>query len=130
MELVRTDKLLPHEEFNIKAARLLMRRMKREGIWRKPICVERKNFVIMDGHRRFVVARYLKLKYVPCQFYDYDEVELTSRRKEYVITSESVIEKALTGNLYPYKTTKHTFLGGYPVFEISLEELKEGGEKK
>ena len=130
MELVRTDKLFPHEEFNIKAARLLMRRMKRDGVWRKPICIERENLVVMDGHHRLAAAKYMKLKYVPCQFYDYDDVELTTRREEYEITPESIIERALSGNLYPYKTTKHTFLGGYPVFKISLEDLKEGGENK
>lgn len=129
MQLIKIDRILPTEEFSIKEARILMKRMIKEGVWRKPICLEKNHLIIMDGHHRFAAAKYLGLKFVPCELYSYEDVKVGRWREDYEVTPRCIIERGLAGDLYPYKTTDHTFPGGHPVANISLKELyKKDGE--
>ena len=96
------------------------------GVLKKPICVERNNFLILDGHHRFEVFKKIGLKYIPCIFFDYGDPDLkiwSLRKKEYV-TKKYVIRKALDGNIYPYKTVKHLFPFKIKNINLGIEKIR------
>jgi len=111
MKLIRIDLLKHIEGYNEKRASNMKKKMVQSGVWEKPICIEKNYFLILDGQHRFEVAKKLGFKYIPCELFDYnDEGVITwSLRKECIVSKELVIEKALGGNIYPYKTAKHRF---------------------
>ncbi len=108
--LVAPYLLRPHEAvIPEKVMSLLFEVMKRSK-WLRPIIVDRETFTIMDGHHRHRVATLLGLKSIPCYLVDYKkDVQVFSRRRNYVISADSIIEYSKAKKLYPYKTTKHVF---------------------
>lgn len=87
-----------------------------EHIWRVPLTVEKNSYALMDGHHRLQVALLLGLDYVPCILLDYNEVKVISRRPDIVVTPKSIIQRAVNGDLYPEKTTRHIFEEEYSCF--------------
>ena len=98
-----TEKTVESHVFKIKDI------IERLEIWTNPIRIERNTSAVMDGHHRLEAARLLGLSHVPCAEYDYLEVQVISTRPEYDVHGKAIIERALRGNPYPCKTTKHTF---------------------
>jgi len=123
MKFIEIDKLIITEGFGPKKVKSLKNKILKDGIWIRPICVDKKYFLIMDGHHRFEVAKQLGFKHIPCKLYNYDEVEVRSMRKNYRITKKLIIKRALSGNVYPYKTVKHKFPGGYPKSNVPIDLL-------
>jgi len=125
LELIRVSELLPIENFGPKKATNLRDKIFNEGKWIRPICVHKfmNNVIVMDGHHRLAAAKKLQCKYIPCIFYSYDEVEVSSMRKNYEITVKDILDRALSGNIYPYKTVKHEFPGGYQSCNIRMVDL-------
>ncbi|MCK4752345.1 MAG: ParB N-terminal domain-containing protein [Planctomycetes bacterium] len=103
----------------------MKRKMLENGIWEKPICIEENHFLILDGQHRYEVASELGLKYIPCEFFDYNDESLLvwSLRKECAVSKHQVIERALRGDIYPYKTAKHKFPQKVEKVKIPLEGL-------
>ena len=86
-------------------------KMLKKEIWEQPICIEKKYWLILDGHHRYNVAKQLGIKYIPCELFDYNDTNLLvwSLRKDLEVTKEFVIDRAISNNIYPYKTAKHKF---------------------
>lgn len=126
MKLVNINLLKHIEGFSEKRVANMKRKMLESGVWERPICIEKNHFLILDGQHRFEVASRLNLKYIPCEFFDYNDesVIVWSLRKECVVTKELVIERALSGNIYPYKTAKHKFLQKVEKIGIPLKKLQ------
>lgn len=126
MKLVNINLLKHIESFSEKRVTNMKQKMLKTGIWEKPICVEKKHFLILDGQHRFEIAKKLGLKYIPCEFFDYDDknVVIWSLRKDYLVSKDLVINRALSGNIYPYKTAKHKFPQKINKCMIRLEELE------
>lgn len=126
MKLVNINLLKHIESFSEKRAANMKRKILESRVWERPICIEKKYFLILDGQHRFEVAKKLGLKYVPCEFFDYNDetVIVWSLRKECVVTKALVIERALSGNIYPYKTAKHKFPQKIKKNMIPLKELQ------
>ena len=93
--------------------------VRRDGFLRKPVLVDEEHLVILDGHHRVEALRLLGCKRIPVYLVDYndDAIALTLWPGAVVseVEKEDVIEKALKGELFPPKTTKH----------IVKDELKE-----
>jgi len=123
MRFIEIDKLIVTEGFGSKKVKSLKNKILKDGIWIRPICVDKKYFLIMDGHHRLEVAKQLGFKYIPCKLYNYDDVEVRSMRKNHIVTKELIIKRALSGNVYPYKTVKHIFPGGYPKSNVPISLL-------
>jgi len=125
MKFIKIDRLICIEKFGPKKVKKLKNKILKDGVWIRPICIDKKRFLIMDGHHRFEVAKQLGFKYIPCKLYSYSEVEVRSMRKNHTITKELIIKKVLSGDVYPYKTVKHKFPGGYPCSDVPIEVLLE-----
>jgi len=123
IEFIEVGKLKHIEGFSKKRAQWLNKKIVAEKIWSKPLCIERKHCLVLDGQHRMEVAKELQLKRVPCLLYDYEEVEFWSLRENWEVSMESVTSKALSGDIYPYKTVKHRFPDKIVLCNIPLGKL-------
>lgn len=124
IELVPVTKLKHIEGFSAKRVEWLLNKIVRENTWVKPLALERKHKLVLDGQHRMEVARRLNLRAVPAVLYDYSDVEVWSLRKSYEFDWKLVVEKALAGDIYPYKTVKHRFPTPLPKCSFALSELQ------
>jgi L-serine kinase (ADP) len=125
IELVLLSKLRHIEGFSKKRVAWLCAKISREGVWNKPLALDDRHFLVLDGQHRMEAARLLGLKRVPAVRYEYAAVDLWSLRKGYAFDWREVTRRALDGEPYPYKTVKHKFPAGIPACEIALETLMQ-----
>jgi choline kinase len=123
VDLVAVNELRHIEAFDPAKVDLLVEKIAREKFWTRPIYIDRDNNLVLDGQHRLEVAKRLNLRLMPVQKYDYSEVEIWSLRREEVVTHELVIQRALAGDIYPYKTVKHNFLDPVTRIKFDLKEL-------
>jgi len=123
MKLIPTSRLRHIEGFSRKRADNIKRKILEEGIWTRPLRVERNHWLVLDGQHRMEIALDLGLRRVPCQLYDYADVEVWSLRDKHEVSRERVIAKALAGDIYPYKPAKHRFPDEVGELAIPLAEL-------
>ena len=107
--LVKTDKLLHIEGYGIKKVEKLKNKIIIKGIWTVPLKVDKKHFLVMDGQHRMEVAKSIGLTLVPCILYSYKEVKVWSLRENHRVSKDSIVKRALSGNIYPFKTAMHLF---------------------
>lgn len=139
---LRTRDLMPHEDVSQHHLKRLARRMEEEGIQRRPIVVFRvgNKFLIIDGHHRAAALEnlgYASVLATEIGFYLTNFVSVESWRTNGFYDKTTIIQRALGGEVYPPRTTKHVvrFNGGpwerfhhhkdlAPEVNISLKELK------
>lgn len=124
ISLVSIKKLLPIEDYIKERVDLLFNEISNSNWWTKPIVVDIENFLILDGHHRFQVAKKLKLKKIPVVFTKYSDVEVWSLRKSEHVDVTTVIKRAKKNNIYPNKTVKHIFKFSVPHCKIKISNLK------
>jgi len=124
MKLVKVKDLIHIEGFSQKRVTMLKNTILKDGYWRKAICIEQTYKLVLDGQHRLEVAKELDFKLIPCELFDYDEVEVWSLRKTHEVSKELVIERSLAGNIYPYKTAKHRFPKAIEQCTVKFEDLK------
>ncbi len=98
-----------------------------EGVWTKPLALDLTHHLALDGQHRMEVARLLGLQKVPVVRFDYAKVPLRSLRANHQFDWQMVVERALRGDIYPYKTVKHDFVTPLPLCHFSLKELGYAG---
>ena len=103
---------------------MLFKDISNNDFWTKPIVVEKDNFLILDGHHRFNVAKRMKLKNIPVVIIKYSDVDLWSLRKEEFVDIKTVIFRANNNDIYPNKTVKHKFPFSVPNCKIKISKLK------
>lgn len=120
------SQLRPSEQINIDRARTLARMITEKGRWTRPIFVEYRHSVIMDGHHRLFCAGELGLLSVPCVLLSYDDPNLyvTYWSKPGPVDVESIIQAGLSGDLMGFKTTNHKLRIALPCCSIDLDDLK------
>ena len=124
IELVSVDELRHIEGFSHRRVEWLKGKILKDNVWNKPIAIDLSNYLVLDGQHRMEVAIALQLKKVPAVKYDYSTVQVWSLRKKYQFDWKLVTERALNGDIYPYKTVKHRFPQTVPFCNYTLEELK------
>ena len=124
IEMVEVDQLKHIEGFSVKRVKWLKDKIVGEGIWSKPLALDDQYDLVLDGQHRMEVARSLGLKQIPAVKYSYAAVKVWSLRPaKYEFTWETVVQRALQGDIYPYKTVKHAFPLPLPNCSIDLDEL-------
>lgn len=123
--LVEAELLRHIEGFSLTRAEKLARKIEAEGVWNKPVALDDRHNLVMDGQHRMEVAKLLNLKRLPAVRYAYSDVDIWSLRPaKYEFDWKEVERRALTGDIYPYKTVKHKFPGGLPSCAFALDELR------
>lgn len=127
-EVVELDRLRSHEEVRPGLLAKLVDRIRRDGFVRKPVLVESRHYVILDGHHRYEALKRLGCLRIPVYVVDYDDdgIGLTTWPEATVktVTKAEVIERGIHGRPFPPKTTRH--LVSFPLEEVRvpLEALR------
>lgn len=125
--LVELARLRSHEEVQPGLLAKLVDQIRRDGFVRKPVLVESRHYVILDGHHRYEALRELGCRRVPCYLIDYfsDLVQLDTWPGAIVqeVTKEDVLRRGMRGDLLPPKTTRHTVRAPLPEVVTDLEDL-------
>jgi len=132
--LVDISSLKPHEMYMEDHVRLILEDLKSRGVLVKPVVVEREKLVLLDGHHRFEAFRRLRLKVIPAVLVDYwdPRIVVKSWRDGVEFDKREVLRRAVEGELFPPKTTRHVFVEGgverhisevVPIVNVSLSRL-------
>ncbi|MEW6376735.1 MAG: ParB N-terminal domain-containing protein [Thermodesulfobacteriota bacterium] len=118
------DELKEHEEIKPDYLEELKNEILSDGILKMPIAVDRKTYIILDGHHRLHVLRKIGCKRIPVILIDYQspEIEVIPYREGEMVTKEMIIQTALTGRRMPPKTSKHMILMKGELQHISIIE--------
>lgn len=129
---VDIDWLKPHEMVvNQDRVNALVDAIGRWGAYRKPLLVDRDSGSILDGHHRYFAALELGLIKVPAALVDYLEddsisVELwPGDHGVATISKQDVIDMCLSADVFPPKTSRHTFAEPLSPIFVPLEELRD-----
>ena len=129
--------LKPHEKVvNQDRVTALVDAIARWGAYRKPLLVDRESGSILDGHHRYFAAQKLGLSKVPAALVDYlddDSISVDLWPGDHGVTSiskQDVIDMCLSADVFPPKTSRHTFAEPLNPIFVPLEELREDEGKK
>ncbi len=130
VDLVPIDWLKPHEEIREKNLSQLKDMTLRWDGYTKPLLVDQITGAILDGHHRYNVGLQLELIRLPVLKTDYmndENVQVTVWPNSDMenLTKQDVINMALSGNLYPPKTSKHVLSKDIPPIYITLDDLRK-----
>ncbi len=132
---LRIEELREHEEIRPPYLEELKNEILSDGILKMPIAVDRKTYIILDGHHRLHALKKIGCKKIPAILVDYlsPEIEVIPWREGEKITKEMIIQTAMAGQRMAPKTSKHMIrvegeLKHISILEnyvnIPLEELK------
>lgn len=125
VKLVKLEKLKEHEEIIPNHLIKLLLEIVSDGILKKPILVDINTYIILDGHHRYHVVRYLGGNFIPALLIDYnsDLVTVTAWRKGEIVTKDTVIKAGLSGYKLPPKTSRHIVKIPIPTINMPLEVM-------
>ncbi len=125
--LVPLSALKPHERVIEERVEKLKVQLVRDGVQIKPILVDSRGLVILDGHHRVEALKRLGAVYVAAVIVDYDNdecISVDSWRKGWNVTKREVRERGLKGLLYPPRTSRHKPKFDIPDVRVPLKVLK------
>jgi hypothetical protein len=129
--LVPLTVLKPHEQDIPERVEALMRSLVEDGVQIKPILVDSKTLVILDGHHRVEALKRMGARYVAAVIVDYDDDEciaVGSWREGWNVTKELVRRTGVEGKRLPPRTSRHMPRFEVPEVRVPIERLL-GGER-
>lgn len=126
--LLPLDLLRLHEEICREDVVQLYSEVVKDGVLKKPLLVEDKYYIVLDGHHRYAVLKMINAKVAPALLVDYYSplIEVSSWRDNCSVTKDMVVDAGLTRQLLPHKTSRHILRGvTIPEVNIPLKELME-----
>ena len=126
--LIDIDSLRGHEEVIPDNLERRTNKLLEKGFY-KPIIVDRESLVILDGHHKWTAGKKLGLGRVPVVMVDYlddvtVEVGVWPDCGRDSISKNDVLRMGKSEDVYPPKTSRHSFPFRIPSIKIPLEELK------
>ena len=127
INLVSRDALKGHEEVIPTNLDKRISKLLDKGFY-KPIVVDKSTMVILDGHHKWTAAGILGLDMVPVVMVDYlddvtVEVGVWPDCGRDSISKNDVLRMGKSEDVYPPKTSRHSFPFRIPAIQIPLEEL-------
>jgi len=122
--LIELEELKEHEEIRPDYLEELKNEILSDGILKMPIAVDKKTYIILDGHHRLHALKKIGCKRIPVILFDYQstEIEVLPHREGETITKEMIIRTASAGRRMPPKTSKHMILIEGELKHISVLE--------
>lgn len=120
--------LVPTEMVDADSCRRLAQDIVRQGCWTHPVPIDAATGLIMDGNHRFQVAKALGLSVLPCVplHYGHADVQVTDWTSGQPFAIQAIVGLLASGELLPYKTTRHTFARPLPTLALPLQHLFAG----
>ncbi|MEM1586626.1 MAG: ParB N-terminal domain-containing protein [Candidatus Bathyarchaeia archaeon] len=121
IRLVNISDLKSHESTDSVRLKSLKEEIYSDGVLKRPIVIDDKTKIIIDGHHRVEALRLLGCTRIPacCVDYTCDKIGLKSNLKNIEITKDKVMEAALNGCLFNPKSTWHYIKLGNNIRHIS-----------
>jgi len=121
---IEIEALKEHEEIRPDYLEELKNEILSDGILKMPIAVDKKTYIILDGHHRLHALKKIGCKRIPVILFDYQspEIEVLPYREGETVTKEMIIQTALAGRRMPPKTSKHMILIEGELKHISILE--------
>lgn len=122
VDFIDLSKLREHEEVDPKHLEALRAEIRDDGMLKRPIVVDRRTNVILDGEHRFNALKQLGCTRIPLVFVDYDSpsIQVKAWRGEEQVTKQDVMEAGVTGKKLPFKTSRHMIQVGPGLRHISV----------
>jgi len=122
--LINIEELKEHEEIRPDYLEELKNEILSDGILKMPIAVDKKTYIILDGHHRLHALKKIGCKRIPVILFDYQspEIEVLPHREGESVNKEMIIQTALAGRRMPPKTSKHMILIEGELRHISILE--------
>ena len=134
-EIVPISKLIPLEKVFPTHLKNLEEMINKDGFVLKAVIADKKTGAILDGSHRYVYFLKNGYKEVPVYWVDYGGEDIrvgTHLSHRFLIDGTSGIskkecrERALSGNLFPPRTTRHFFTFRKSDISLPLNKLKKG----
>ncbi|MDH5441817.1 MAG: ParB N-terminal domain-containing protein [Candidatus Bathyarchaeota archaeon] len=109
VSIVEISRLKGHERTDEVRLRNLRDEIKSDGMLMRPIVVDEKTNVILDGHHRIKALSLLGCSRIPVCYVNYnsERIGVLCMNKDLEITKSKVIEAALKDEPFPPKSTWH-----------------------
>ena len=122
--LIDLEILKEHEEIRPDYLQELKNEILTDGILKMPIAVDKKTYIILDGHHRLHALKKIGRKRIPVILFDYQspEIKVLPHREGETVTKEMILQTALAGRRMPPKTSKHMILVEGELKHISILE--------
>ncbi len=107
--LMNLKDLKEHEEVDLKHLKQLKKQIVMDDILKRPIAIDKKTKIILDGEHRFNILKELGYGKVPVVFIDYNspKILVKSWKNSEKLTKEKIIKVVLNGKKLPPKSSKH-----------------------
>lgn len=107
--IIDLKKLKGHEEINSENLNILKNKIKSDGILKMPIVIDKKTYVVLDGHHRLEALKELGYKRIPVKLVDYNspDIVVSAWRVGESVTKNAVINAGLSGRKMLPKTSRH-----------------------
>ncbi|MCD6528968.1 ParB N-terminal domain-containing protein [Candidatus Bathyarchaeota archaeon] len=120
VRLVDISELKGHERTDECRLKALKDEIESDGILKKPIVVDERTKVILDGHHRVEALRLLGCSRIPVCLVNYasEKIGVKGTNKNLEVTKPKVLEAALKGEPFPPKSTWH-----YVTFSKTIKHI-------
>jgi len=121
---IELEELKEHEEIRPDYLEELKNEILSDGILKMPIAVDKKTYIILDGHHRLHALKKIGCQRIPVILFDYQspEIKVLPHREGEIVTKEMIIQTALAGRKMPPKTSKHMIMIEGELKHISILE--------
>ncbi len=121
---IEIEELKEHEEIRPDYLGELKNEILSDGILKMPIAVDKKTYIILDGHHRLHALKKIGCQRIPVILFDYQspEIKVLPHREGEIVTKEMIIQTALAGRKMPPKTSKHMIMIEGELKHISILE--------
>jgi len=129
--LLSAHELKAHEQVEAAAVSELARAIREQGVVERPVVVDEKTRVILDGHHRFAALTQLACVRIPCYLVDYSDPSITVDRWDGggPLEKRTILDAAAHDRLLAPKTSRHPTLRDLPERPTPLDELVEARAK-
>lgn len=127
IQIVDIRLLRAHERVSPARLKRIKAQIKKDRCIRHPVIADRDTFVILDGHHRVCALRELGILLIPVYFVRYSDprIAVYTRRPTFMMRfiKRAVVGCALSGMVFPYKTTRHVLPDAPEMQAVPLERL-------
>ena len=138
LKIVPTSSLKPLERVLPSHFKNIENMILSDGVMRKPLIVDNKYNVVLDGSHRYAFLVKYGFKYAPVIMVDYDDESIFVgnhlkhryiKDEHFIISKAEVISRGVSENLFDARTTRHFFPFRKNDFPTQLNQLQRGDEK-
>ncbi len=135
MELVKMTSLKPLELVLPSHLNNIKEMIERDEVVKKPLIVDKKDMIILDGSHRYAYLYTEGYEYAPVVLVDYDDEAIFVGKhlkhrflkdENFTISKVEVRQRAIHENLYTPRTTRHFFPFRKESYPIALNKLEKG----